>query len=95
MTFLIGIISVVEQPSVKVAWQIVFGNKLIFFAYEMNKVVSAEQAVALIEDGDILATSGFVGMCKLFNCFKESGTGTPDELLVALEKRFLSTNSPR
>lgn len=34
-----------------------------------NKVVSAEEAVAIIRDGDTLANSGFVG------------NGTPDELL--------------
>ncbi|MCI0584750.1 MAG: acyl CoA:acetate/3-ketoacid CoA transferase, partial [Chloroflexi bacterium] len=48
-----------------------------------NKVVSADEAVALIRDGDTLANSGFVG------------NGTPDELLAALERRFLSTGAPR
>ncbi len=48
-----------------------------------DKVVSAEEAVALIADGDTIATSGFVGV------------GTPDELLLALEKRFLETGEPR
>ncbi len=48
-----------------------------------NKVVSADEAVALIRDGDTLANSGFVG------------NGTPDELLAALERRFLDTGSPR
>ncbi len=48
-----------------------------------NKVVSADESVALIADGDTIATSGFVGV------------GTPDELLVALEKRFLETGEPR
>src|SRR6202521_293203 len=48
-----------------------------------NKVVSAAEAVAIIRDGDTVACSGFVG------------TGTPDELIAALEKRFLETGTPR
>lgn len=48
-----------------------------------NKIVSAGDAVALIHDGDTLANSGFVG------------NGTPDELLAALERRFLATAAPR
>jgi propionate CoA-transferase len=48
-----------------------------------NKIVSPAQAVAIIRDGDTIACSGFVG------------TGTPDELILALEKRFLETGHPR
>ncbi len=48
-----------------------------------NKVESADDAVALIRDGDTICTSGFVGI------------GTPDELLEALERRFLASGSPR
>ncbi len=48
-----------------------------------NKVVSSDEAVALIRDGDTLCTSGFVG------------TGTPDGLLHALEQRFVQTQSPK
>lgn len=48
-----------------------------------NKIVSADNAVALIQDGDTLCLSGFVG------------TGTPEELIIALEKRFLDTGSPK
>jgi len=48
-----------------------------------NKVVSAAEAIAIIRDGDTIAFSGFVG------------TGTPDELIVALEKRFVETGHPR
>ncbi len=48
-----------------------------------NKIVSADEAAALIRDGDTLANSGFVG------------NGTPDELLAALERRFLATGAPR
>lgn len=48
-----------------------------------NKIVSADDAIALIQDGDTLCLSGFVG------------TGTPEELIIALEKRFLTTGTPR
>jgi propionate CoA-transferase len=48
-----------------------------------NKLVAAEQAVEVINSGDTVATSGFVGI------------GTPDALLVALEKRFLETGEPK
>jgi len=48
-----------------------------------NKIVSADEAVAVIRDGDTLANSGFVGI------------GTPDGLLAALERRFLDTGGPR
>ncbi len=42
-----------------------------------NKIVSADEAIAIIRDGDTLCVSGFVGI------------GTPDELILALERRFL------
>ncbi|MGZ5032962.1 MAG: acyl CoA:acetate/3-ketoacid CoA transferase [Usitatibacter sp.] len=48
-----------------------------------NKVVSTAEAIAIIRDGDTVACSGFVG------------TGTPDELLLGIEKRFLETGHPR
>ena len=48
-----------------------------------NKIVSAQDAVAVIRAGDTLATSGFVGI------------GTPDELLAALAARFVETGEPR
>ncbi len=48
-----------------------------------GKVVSAAEAVALVRDGDMLATSGFVGI------------GFAENLAVALEKRFLETGAPR
>jgi len=48
-----------------------------------GKIVSAAEAVALLRDGDTLATGGFVGI------------GFPEGLAVALEKRFVETGSPR
>lgn len=48
-----------------------------------NKVVTADDAVSVIRDGDTVCISGFVGV------------GTPDELLIALEKRFVETGHPR
>ena len=59
--------------------------------FEHGKVVAAHQAVALIRDGDTLATTGFVGI------------GFAENIAVALEARFLAaakedphgTGSPR
>ena len=48
-----------------------------------HKLVSARAAAELVKDGDTLTTSGFVGI------------GVPDELLRAIEERFLETGSPR
>jgi len=48
-----------------------------------NKIVSAADALAIVRDGDTIAFSGFVG------------TGTPDELILELEKRFLETGHPK
>ncbi|HUP29157.1 MAG TPA: acyl CoA:acetate/3-ketoacid CoA transferase [Usitatibacter sp.] len=48
-----------------------------------NKIVSPAEAIAIIRSGDTVAVSGFVG------------TGTPDELIAALERRFLETGEPR
>ena len=44
--------------------------------FEKGKLVSARDAVQLIQDGDTLATSGFVGI------------GFPENIAVALEARF-------
>jgi propionate CoA-transferase len=48
-----------------------------------NKLTTPADAVALIQSGDTICTSGFVGI------------GTPDELLLALERRFLGEHEPR
>ncbi len=48
-----------------------------------NKIVSADEAIAVIQSGDTFCNSGFVG------------NGTPDELLAALERRFLNIGAPR
>jgi propionate CoA-transferase len=48
-----------------------------------NKVVSPDEAMAIIRDGDTVANTGFVG------------NGAPEELLLALERRFLETGGPR
>jgi propionate CoA-transferase len=47
-----------------------------------NKIVSADEAAAIVRDGDTVCVSGFVGI------------GTPDELILALERRFLKTQQP-
>lgn len=47
-----------------------------------SKVVSPSEAAALIKDGDSITTSGFVGI------------GVPDELLAAVEERFVETGHP-
>lgn len=47
-----------------------------------DKIVTADEAIALIRDGDVVSCSGFVGI------------GTPEELIAALERRFLETQGP-
>ncbi|MDB5489430.1 MAG: acyl CoA:acetate/3-ketoacid CoA transferase [Reyranella sp.] len=47
-----------------------------------EKIVSAAEAVAIVHDNDTVCISGCVGI------------GTPDELLIALERRFHETSSP-
>ena len=49
----------------------------------LKKIVEAADAVAVIHDGDVVASVGY------------GGNGTPDQLFVALEKRFVETAAPR
>ncbi len=49
----------------------------------MSKIISAEYAASLVEDGMTLALGGFVG------------SGVPEELLIGLKERYLSTKTPR
>jgi len=46
-------------------------------------VLTADEAIALIKDGSMVAIDGFVGI------------GHPEELTTALEKRFVETGNPR
>ncbi len=48
-----------------------------------SKIVTPQQAIELIHEGDTLVCSGF------------GVVGVPDELLLALQQRFESTQSPR
>ncbi len=48
-----------------------------------SKIVTADEAVARIKDGSVVATEGFVG------------NGFPEELALALERRFVGTASPK
>lgn len=48
-----------------------------------NKIVGADEAVAKIASGSVVATEGFVG------------NGFPEALAVALEERFKATGQPR
>lgn len=48
-----------------------------------DKVVTAAEAVSVIRSGDTIATGGFVG------------TGFAEQLIIALEQRFMATSQPR
>jgi propionate CoA-transferase len=50
--------------------------------YMAKKVIAAAEAVKFIQNGDVVATSGFVG------------NGHPEALTAALEKRFLESGAP-
>lgn len=49
----------------------------------VSKIVTAAEAVALIQNGDVVASSGY------------GGNGTPEALFEALEQRFLESDTPR
>lgn len=48
-----------------------------------NKVITGDEAIALIRDNDVVTTTGFVQSC------------IPEALHAALEKRFVETSHPR
>ena len=48
-----------------------------------NKVISADDAIALIKEGDVVCTTGFVQSC------------IPELLHAALEKRYVETKAPK
>ncbi|MCG6537140.1 MAG: acyl CoA:acetate/3-ketoacid CoA transferase, partial [Syntrophales bacterium LBB04] len=54
----------------------------IFAKMRKGKVVSADEAVRVIRKGDTVAFSGFIGI------------GSSDEIILALEKRFVETGEP-
>ena len=49
----------------------------------MAKIISATEAAKLVKDGDMIATSGFVGNCH------------PEAISSALERRFMAEGAPR
>jgi propionate CoA-transferase len=49
----------------------------------MAKIITVSEAAKLVKDGDMIATTGFVGI------------GHPEALSVAMEKRFLTEGAPR
>ncbi len=48
-----------------------------------GKIVTGEQAAAIIRDGDVVTTGGFVA------------TGVPEEILICIEERFKKEGRPR
>ena len=48
-----------------------------------NKIMTAEEAVKILKDGDTVSTCGIIGAL------------VPEKVLAAVEKRFLETGSPR
>jgi propionate CoA-transferase len=48
-----------------------------------GKILSPEEAVRIVRDGDTVATAGFIG------------AGFAEEIAIQLEQRFLTTGSPR
>ncbi|MFZ7128381.1 MAG: acyl CoA:acetate/3-ketoacid CoA transferase [Desulfobacterales bacterium] len=70
-----------ERKSAKLQHPIL--SKLPPSRSKKGKVVTAEDAIQLIRDGDTIATGGFVG------------TGFPEEIAIAIEKYFLEHGRPR
>lgn len=48
----------------------------------MSKLITADYAASLIKDEMVVGVGGFVGF------------GTPEELLIAIEKRYTETGQP-
>ena len=48
-----------------------------------DKIVSAEAAIVIVDDDDVLATTGY------------GGNGVPEYLIASLERRFLETGGPK
>jgi propionate CoA-transferase len=48
-----------------------------------GKIVSAQEAIQVIQDGDTVATGGFVSI------------GVPEEILLKIEEYFITTGKPR
>ena len=49
----------------------------------LKKVVEPADVVAVIHSGDTVASAGY------------AGNGTPDQLFISIEQRFLESASPR
>ena len=49
----------------------------------LKKVIPVEDAISVLHDGDVLATTGY------------GGHGVPEQLLLTLEERFVETGTPR
>ncbi|SHO42599.1 propionate CoA-transferase [Desulfopila aestuarii DSM 18488] len=58
-------------------------NNTIQAKKKKNKVITAAEAADVVQNGDMIATGGFVGI------------GFAEQLTIALEKRFLATGQPR
>jgi propionate CoA-transferase len=59
------------------------GRRQGAYGVKKNKVITADEAIALINDGDVVTTTGFVQSC------------IPEALHAALEKRFVETAAPK
>ena len=70
--------SLPAHPSIPMSANQVTDLLAALHTFEHGKIVAAHQAVALIRDGDTLATTGFVGI------------GFAENIAVALEARFLA-----
>src|SRR5688572_5567701 len=49
----------------------------------LKKIIPVEDAMSVLRDGDVLATTGY------------GGHGMPEQLLIALQRRFLETGGPK